>query len=67
MKSSYTVSMKKFELPSPYGIGGGRISKLDIRAESGQCLARYDRGWDIYPVDAEVAELIDKLIKEEDR
>jgi hypothetical protein len=64
MKSSYTVSMKKFDLPSPYGIGGGRISKLDIRAESGQCLARYDRGWDIYPVDAGVAKIIFELMEE---
>lgn len=65
MKSSYTVSMKKFELPSPYGIGGGRISKLDIRTDDGQVVARYDRGWDIEPQNADVKELINKIIQEE--
>lgn len=64
MKSSYTVSMKRFDLPSPYGIGGGRISKLDIRTDDGQVVARYDRGWDIEPQNADVKELINK-IKEE--
>lgn len=61
----YTVSMKKFDLPSPYGIAGGRISKLDIRTNDGQVVARYDRGWDIEPQDEDVKELINKIIKEE--
>ena len=61
----YTVSMKKFDLPSLYGIGGGRISKLDIRTDDGQVVARYDRGWDIEPQDEDVKELINKIIKEE--
>lgn len=61
----YTASMKKFDLPSPYGIGGGRISKLDIRTEDGQVVARYDRGWDIEPQDEDVKELINKIIQEE--
>lgn len=65
MKSSYTVSMKRFDLPSPYGIGGGRISKLDIRTDDGQVVARYDRGWDIEPQNADVKELIKIIIKEE--
>lgn len=65
MKSSYMVSIKKFDLPSPYGIGGGRISKLDIRTDDGQVVARYDRGWDIEPQNADVKELINKIIQEE--
>lgn len=65
MKSRYTASIKKFDLPSPYGIGGGRISKLDIRTDDGQVVARYDRGWDIEPQNTDVKELINKIIKEE--
>ena len=65
MKSSYRIRIKKFDLPSPYGIGGGRISKLDIRTDDGQVVARYDRGWDIEPQNADVKELINKIIQEE--
>ena len=35
---------------SEFGIGGGRVSKLEIvDAESGKVAASYDRGWDVRP------------------
>lgn len=35
---------KIFDEPSPYGIKGGRISKLQIEG-----ICSYDRGWDVEP------------------
>ena len=42
--------MKHFEEGSPFGINGGRISKLTIRID-GRITCNYDRGWDIKPED----------------
>lgn len=39
---------KIFEEGSHYGIDGGRISKLEIRAGN-EILCSYDRGWDVRP------------------
>ncbi len=39
--------VKHFEEPSvDYGINGGRISKLMLKA-NGKTICNYDRGWDI--------------------
>ena len=43
---------KVYDMPSEYGIEGGRISKLQLRSGSrrdGEIVASYDRGWNIKP------------------
>lgn len=46
---------KIYDLPSEYGIEGGRISKLQLRVGrkppvcAGEIVANYDRGWDVKP------------------
>lgn len=46
---SYQV--KCYEMPSEdYGIEGGRISKMQLKA-GGRTTLNYDRGWDIEPED----------------
>lgn len=58
--SKYTVVhywVKHYEEPSEeYGINGGKISKLMLKAD-GKIICNYDRGWDIEPTckEAELA------------
>lgn len=40
--------MKQYEEGSPFGIEGGRISKLMIK-HNDVIVCNYDRGWDIEP------------------
>ena len=40
--------VKHFEEGSEWGIDGGRISKLECRAD-GETLLHYERGWDKKP------------------
>lgn len=48
--------VKHYEEPSEeYGINGGKISKLMLKA-NGEAICNYDRGWDIEPT-CEAAEL----------
>ena len=42
------IYAKHFDLPSEYGIEGGRISKLGIR-KGREVVLNYDRGWVIEP------------------
>ena len=44
--------VKHYEESSPFGIDGGKISKLTLRkfGES-RDVVNYDRGWDIKPTD----------------
>ena len=44
----YYFEAKVYEMPSEYGVEGGRISKLYIRKD-GKVACNYDRGWDIEP------------------
>jgi len=48
----YEYWVKHYEERSPFGIKGGRISKLTLRkvGESSD-VVNYDRGWDIKPTD----------------
>ena len=49
--------VKHYEEPSEeYGINGGKISKLMLKA-NGEVICNYDRGWDIEPTckEAELA------------
>ncbi|WP_224815631.1 hypothetical protein [Hasllibacter sp. MH4015] len=56
----YTFQAKVFDEPSPHGIDGGKISKLDIRKD-GEMVAHYDRGWDIAPQDTEMREALQRI------
>ena len=49
-KSIFHYDAKVYDLPSEFGIDGGRISKLSIKRK-GEEVCSYDRGWDIKPVD----------------
>lgn len=45
----YHYQVKVYDIPSQYGINGGRISKLSVRLD-GRTVINYDRGWDRKPV-----------------
>lgn len=59
-EGKYTVVhywVKHYDEPSEeYGINGGKISKLMLKA-NGEVICNYDRGWDIEPTckEAELA------------
>lgn len=56
--------VKHFEEPSEdYGINGGRISKMELREDNEAVMARYDRGWDIEPRDADTVAVYKLLLK----
>ena len=42
--------VKVYDEPSPYGIDGGKVSKLQLTRE-GMTVCNYDRGWDQEPED----------------
>lgn len=48
-ETKYTAYIKHYEKGSEYGIGGGCISKLQLKGEEGRTVVNYDRGWDIRP------------------
>jgi len=56
----YDFTIKHFEDGSEYGIGEGRISKLEMR-KNGIVVVNYDRGWDIEP-DISVKSAYEKII-----
>lgn len=71
-KKTYHFSIKTFIERSVYGIDKGCISKLDISEiinpnlkiyEPGRskAVARYDRGWDIRPIDADAKAVLNAL------
>lgn len=47
-KASVRYFVKHFDEPSEWGIEGGRISKLCLKAGD-RDIASYDRGWDVRP------------------
>lgn len=59
--NGYLFYAKVYEGPSEYGIDKGRVSKLEI-SKGGQCLCRYDRGWDILPEGEEVKAVYREII-----
>lgn len=52
-----------FDTGSEHGIGEGRISKLWVRAENGDILISYDRGWDIRARLPEAGEALKTLLE----
>lgn len=59
--ATYKWSAKVFEEDSEFGIDGGNISKLDIK-RNGKIVCRYDRGWDIEPVDEDTQTILDFIV-----
>lgn len=59
--NGYLFEAKVYAESSEYGINEGRISKLDI-SKTGECLCRYDRGWDILPEGEEVKAVYREII-----
>ena len=55
--------VKNYDEPSEYGIENGRISKLTLR-QNGECVANYERGWDIRPVTPEAETALAILMQE---
>ena len=60
--NGYLFEAKVYAEPSEYGINEGCISKLEI-SKAGECLCRYDRGWDILPKTEEVKAVYQDIVK----
>ena len=58
---TYQIQMVRFDEPSHYGIGEGRISKLYVADADRQMLANYDRGWDKRPATATGQAIVDAI------
>ncbi|MBP1047129.1 hypothetical protein I6N96_12680 [Enterococcus sp. BWM-S5] len=59
----YRYSIKHYETPSPSGLEGSKISKLDlIDGETNEIVASYDRGWDVKPTEPEHERLIGLIV-----
>ena len=62
----YFVQVQVFSEPSRYGIGEGKISRLQIYPDctSGfsRCLVNYDRGWDGGPPKGPLRTIVEKVI-----
>jgi len=61
----YSYEAKVYEEGSEYGINGGRVSKLHVKAADGdwsKSVIEYDRGWSIQP-SSEHRPLLDKLLQ----
>jgi len=53
--------MKVYEVPSQYGINGGKVSKLMLK-RNGKIVCNYDRGWDIKPTDPDTELAVELLL-----
>ncbi len=60
---SFTFRAKIYDLPSSFGIEGGTISKLEVRSMSGEIVVRFDRGWDIPPINDESWGIVKALVE----
>ena len=58
----FKVVAKVFEVGSPYGIDGGKISKLWI-AKDGITAVNFDRGWDVKPNTAAFKAVYKKVLE----
>jgi hypothetical protein len=50
-----------FDQPSRFGIEKGRVSKLRVRQDGGNCVLEYDRGWVVRPKTKEAKALLAKI------
>ena len=53
--------IKRYDRPSPFGIDGGRISKLYIKF--GREMVNYERGWDEKPKNEEQKKSLEEILK----
>lgn len=63
----FTATFFRFEFGSQYGIDNGRLSKLTIKRKStNECIANYDRGWDIKPAmnHEDIAEFYNEVLRQ---
>lgn len=60
--SKFCYDVKCFDKPSEFGIGEGRISKLEIRND-GHVVCGYDRGWYDVPASSTAKAALQNLIK----
>jgi hypothetical protein len=56
--------MKQYDEGSPFGIDGGRISKLMLK-RNGKIVYNYDRSLDVAPVDENTAFALEILLHSE--
>lgn len=61
-ENGYSYWVKHYDNGSEFGIGGGRISKLQVNRD-GQTVVNYERGWDVEPKTAEDKAFFAKLVK----
>lgn len=56
----FSWEAKVYDEGSPFGINGGRVSKLYIYHHK-VCICSYDRGWDIKPASYEVEQIVNYI------
>ena len=56
--------MKQYDEASPFGIEGGRISKLMLK-RNGTIVCNYDRGWDVEPSGPDTQLALELLLNSE--
>lgn len=61
--SIFKFWVKHYDEGSQYGIDEGRISKVTLK-RNGETVCNYDRGWDVFPVDADTETALEILKKE---
>lgn len=65
--NGFFIQVQVFNDPSIFGIGEGRISRLQIypdrTAGFNRCLVNYDRGWDGGPPKGTLREIVEKVIR----
>lgn len=60
---TYTFMAKISDEPSEFGIDEGKVFKLSIvRKGEDEEIVVYDRGWEVYPEDNDVEEVIDVVL-----
>lgn len=58
----YKFIAKHYDEGSEFGINNGRTSKLWVTDKNGQCVANYDRGWDVKPATKELEQIVDDIV-----
>lgn len=58
----YKFQAKHFDEGSEFGIKNGRTSKLWVCDSKRNCVANYDRGWDIRPATKELKQIVNKIV-----
>ena len=53
--------MKVYDVPSEFGINGGKVSKLMLK-RNGRIVCNYDRGWDVKPADPDTELAVELLL-----